>query len=185
MRKTIASISVFILVVSLLLTSCGKKRTFEPSGVTGEKAETAKSQRGEIKLEPDKFTFYGVQMGMTTDQVQVSVGKAAQVYARNDKMFLTEDVKVNEFKNGLDRVVYYIFNTNNQLVEVQYVVSSSDGVSYQNAVTLPRHLRSRRNRDTERNRQARNNLGIYGRLRYSREKRRKGRRNFIYAEKSL
>ena len=92
MRKTIASVSVFILVVSLLLTSCGKSRTFEPSGVTGEKAETAKSQRGEIKLESDKFTFYGVQMGMTTDQVQVSVGKAAQVYARNDKMFLTEDV---------------------------------------------------------------------------------------------
>lgn len=140
MRKTIASISVFILVVSLLLTSCGKKRTFEPSGVTGEKAETANSQRGEIKLESDKFTFYGVQMGMTTDQVQVSVGKAAQVYARNDKMFLTEDVKVNEFKNGLDRVVYYIFNTNNQLVEVQYVVSSSDGVSYQNAVTIFRGI---------------------------------------------
>ena len=41
-------------------------------------------------------------MGMTTDQVQVSVGKAAQVSARNDKMFLPEDVKVNEFKNGLD-----------------------------------------------------------------------------------
>ena len=123
MRRTIASISVLILVVSLLLTSCGNRRTFEPSGVTGEKTETAKSQRGEIKLEPDKFTFYGVQMGMTTDQVQISVGKAAQVYARNDKMFLTEDVKVNEFKNGLDRVVYYIFNTNNQLVEVQYVVS--------------------------------------------------------------
>lgn len=57
MRKTIASISVFILVVSLLLTSCGKKRTFEASGVTGEKAATTKSQRGEIKLEPDKFTF--------------------------------------------------------------------------------------------------------------------------------
>lgn len=37
MRKTIASISVFILVVSLLLTSCGKKRTFEASGVTGRK----------------------------------------------------------------------------------------------------------------------------------------------------
>ena len=140
MRKTIASVFVFILVVSLLLTSCGKKRTFEPSGVTGEKAETAKSQRGEIKLESDKFTFYGVQMGMTTDQVQLSVGKAAQVYARNDKMFLTEDVKVNEFKNGLDRVVYYIFNTNNQLVEVQYVVSSSDGVSYQNAVTIFRGI---------------------------------------------
>ena len=140
MRKTIASISVFILVVSLLLTSCGKSRTFEPSGVTGEKAETTKSQRGEIKLESDKFTFYGVQMGMTTDQVQLSVGKAAQVYARNDKMFLTENVKVNEFKNGLDRVVYYIFNTNNQLVEVQYVVSSSDGVSYQNAVTLFRGI---------------------------------------------
>ena len=111
MRKTIASVSVFILVISLLLTSCGKSRTFEPSGVTGEKAETTKSQ-----------------------------GKAAQVYARNDKMFLTEDVKVNEFKNGLDRVVYYIFNTNNQLVEVQYVVSSSDGVSYQNAVTLFRGI---------------------------------------------
>ena len=174
MRRTIASISVLILVVSLLLTSCGKRRTFEPSGVTGEKTETAKSQRGEIKLEPDKFTFYGVQMGMTTDQVQISVGKAAQVYARNDKMFLTEDVKVNEFKNGLDRVVYYIFNTNNQLVEVQYVVSSSDGVSYQNAVTiLPRHLRSRRNRDTERNRQARNNLGIVWTFTYSREKTRK------------
>ena len=140
MRRTIASISVLILVVSLLLTSCGKRRTFEPSGVTGEKTETAKSQRGEIKLEPDKFTFYGVQMGMTTDQVQISVGKAAQVYARNDKMFLTEDVKVNEFKNGLDRVVYYIFNTNNQLVEVQYVVSSSDGVSYQNAVTIFRGI---------------------------------------------
>ena len=139
MRKTIASISVLILAVSLLLTSCGK-RTFEPSGVTGEKAETTKSQRGEIKLDADKFTFYGVQMGMTTDQVQISVGKAAQVYARNDKMFLTEDVKVNEFKNGLDRVVYYIFNTNNQLVEVQYVVSSSDGVSYQNAVTLFRGI---------------------------------------------
>lgn len=140
MRRTIASVFVFILVVSLLLTSCGKRRTFEPSGVTGEKAETAKSQRGEIKLESDKFTFYGVQMGMTTDQVQISVGKAAQVYARNDKMFLTEDVKVNEFKNGLDRVVYYIFNTNNQLVEVQYVVSSSDGVSYQNAVTIFRGI---------------------------------------------
>ena len=111
MSKTIASVSVFILVISLLLTSCGKSRTFEPSGVTGEKAETTKSQRGEIKLDADKFTFYGVQMGMTTDQVQISVGKAAQVYARNDKMFLTEDVKVNEFKNGLDRVVYYIFNT--------------------------------------------------------------------------
>ncbi len=185
MRKTIASISVLILAVSLLLTSCGKTHTFEPSGVTGEKAETTKSQRGEIKLDADKFTFYGVQMGMTTDQVQISVGKAAQVYARNDKMFLTENVKVNEFKNGLDRVVYYIFNTNNQLVEVQYVVSWSDGVWYQNAVTLLRHIQHRRNRDTERNRQARNNLEIYGRLRYSREKRRKGRRNFIYAEKSL
>ena len=34
------------------------------------------------------------RQGMTTDQVQISVGKAAQVYARNDKMFLTEDVKV-------------------------------------------------------------------------------------------
>lgn len=38
MRRTIASVFVFILVVSLLLTSCGKRRTFEPSGVTGEKA---------------------------------------------------------------------------------------------------------------------------------------------------
>lgn len=34
-----------------------EKRTFEASGVTGEKAATTKSQRGEIKLEPDKFTF--------------------------------------------------------------------------------------------------------------------------------
>ena len=108
--------------------------------VGGDRRKGRDRQRGEIKLEPDKFTFYGVQMGMTTDQVQVSVGKAAQVYARNDKMFLTEDIKVNEFKNGLDRVVYYIFNTNNQLVEVQYVVSSSDGVSYQNAVTLFRGI---------------------------------------------
>ena len=55
-------------------------------------------------------------------------------------MFLTDDVNLYEFKNGLDRVVYYIFNTNNQLVEVQYVVSSSDGVSYQNAVTIFRGI---------------------------------------------
>ena len=37
MMKSIASVFVFILVVSRLLTSCGKRRTFEPSGVTGEK----------------------------------------------------------------------------------------------------------------------------------------------------
>lgn len=140
MRRTIASISVFILVVSLLLTSCGKTRTFEPSGVTGEKASVTQAQKEEITLSPDKFTFVGVQMGMTTDQVQLAIGKAAQVYARNDKMFLTENVKVQEFKNGLDRVVYYIFNTSNQLVEMQYVVSSSDGISYQNAVTIFRGI---------------------------------------------
>ena len=186
MRKTIASISVFILVVSLLLTSCGKSRTFEPSGVTGEKAETTKSQRGEIKLESDKFTFYGVQMGMTTDQVQLSVGKAAQVYARNDKMFLTENVKVNEFKKRTRQSC---------LLHLQHKQSACRsavcGILVRRSFisecrhSLPRHLRSRRNRDTERNRQARNNLGIYGRLRYSREKRRKGRRDFIYAERSF
>ena len=140
MRKTIAFISALILVVSLFLTSCGKTRTFEPSGVTGEKASVTQAQKEEITLSPDKFTFVGVQMGMTTDQVQLAIGKAAQVYARNDKMFLTENVKVQEFKNGLDRVVYYIFNTSNQLVEMQYVVSSSDGISYQNAVTIFRGI---------------------------------------------
>ena len=60
MRKTIASISVFILVVSLLLTSCGKKRTFEPSGVTGEKAETASLKEAKSSLSPinSPFTAY-------------------------------------------------------------------------------------------------------------------------------
>ena len=140
MRKTIAFISALILVASLFLTSCGKTRTFEPSGVTGEKASVTQAQKEEITLSPDKFTFVGVQMGMTTDQVQLAIGKAAQVYARNDKMFLTENAKVQEFKNGLDRVVYYIFNTSNQLVEMQYVVSSSDGISYQNAVTIFRGI---------------------------------------------
>lgn len=140
MRKTIAFISVLILATSIFLTSCGKTRTFEPSGVTGEKASVTQAQKEELTLSPDKFTFVGVQMGMTTDQVQLAIGKAAQVYARNDKMFLTENVKVQEFKNGLDRVVYYIFNTSNQLVEMQYVVSSSDGISYQNAVTIFRGI---------------------------------------------
>lgn len=140
MRKTIAFISALILAASLFLTSCGKTRTFEPSGVTGEKASVTQAQKEEPALSPDKFTFVGVQMGMTTDQVQLAIGKAAQVYARNDKMFLTENVKVQEFKNGLDRVVYYIFNTSNQLVEMQYVVSSSDGISYQNAVTIFRGI---------------------------------------------
>ncbi len=140
MRKTIAFISVLILATSIFLTSCGKTRTFEPSGVTGEKASVTQAQKEEPALSPDKFTFVGVQMGMTTDQVQLAIGKAAQVYARNDKMFLTENVKVQEFKNGLDRVVYYIFNTSNQLVEMQYVVSSSDGISYQNAVTIFRGI---------------------------------------------
>ncbi|HAQ29102.1 MAG TPA: hypothetical protein DCQ76_05155 [Ruminococcaceae bacterium] len=140
MRKTIAFISALILAVSLFLTSCGKTRTFEPSGVTSEKASVTQAQKEELTLSPDKFTFVGVQMGMTTDQVQLAIGKAAQVYARNDKMFLTENVKVQEFKNGLDRVVYYIFNTSNQLVEMQYVVSSSDGISYQNAVTIFRGI---------------------------------------------
>ena len=140
MRKTIAFISALILAVSLFLTSCGKTRTFEPSGATSEKASVTRAQKEELTLSPDKFTFVGVQMGMTTDQVQLAIGKAAQVYARNDKMFLTENVKVQEFKNGLDRVVYYIFNTSNQLVEMQYVVSSSDGISYQNAVTIFRGI---------------------------------------------
>lgn len=60
MRKTIASISVFILVVSLLLTSCGKKRTFEPSGVTGERQRPPSLKEAKSSLSPinSPFTAY-------------------------------------------------------------------------------------------------------------------------------
>lgn len=135
--KIKACAAVLLLVVTaVLFSSCDKYRKFEPSGVTSQAPEsTAVRETTTYAISKDKLNFLGVQMGMSTDQVQIAIGQANPIYTKNDKMFFTATVKgLSGIDQSIAKTAYYIFNAQNSLVEIQYVVSSADDVTYKKMV---------------------------------------------------
>lgn len=136
MKITVIALAVLIAVV---FSSCAETREFVPLPSTEPAATTEPATEASTTppLAEDKFTFAGIQMGMTTDQVQFAIGQSSFIYTRNDKYFFTNGFKgIAGIDKEIEKTVYFIFNMGLALEEIQYVVNNADGITYEQMLAL-------------------------------------------------
>lgn len=138
MKNKILIISLISICV-IFLSSCSRNRVFEPSESTAPVQTTAAEETTAYVLSPDKFTFSKIQMGMSADDVQITIGQACTVYANEDKQkyYFTNGFKgIAGINKEIEKTIYFIFNAKLQLEEIQYIVNYDDGTTYEDMLKL-------------------------------------------------
>lgn len=137
--KVKMTVIALVVLIAVAFSSCAETREFIPSPSTEPVSTTEPVAEASTTspLAEDKFTFAGIQMGMTTDQVQFAIGQSSVVYTRNDKYFFTNGFKgIAGIDKEIEKTVYFIFNMGLALEEIQYVVNNADGITYEQMLAL-------------------------------------------------
>lgn len=139
--KKIKTISALILIVSIFLTSCGTT-VIEPNTTVGTTEAPITEETSETTTEVTttaspypEFSFAGIKMGMTIEQVQKIIGQSPKVTDKDGKKYFINPFKgIDCLDKSIQKDVWFVFNKNGKLDEVQYKIDKSDNLLFENAI---------------------------------------------------
>lgn len=123
--KKVKIIALLLVVISVLLTSCGEPEPFEPAPIITTEKETTEA----VSYKYSEHAVFGVQMGMSIEETQTALGVAVPISVTDDGIaFFTINKKGLDFvTDGLESTMYFIFDSNLRLCEVQYISTNDTG----------------------------------------------------------
>lgn len=123
--KKVKIIALLLVVISVLLTSCGEPEPFEPAPIITTEKETTEA----VSYKYSEHAVFGVQMGMSIEETQTALGVAVPISVTDDGIaFFTINKKDLDFvTDGLESTMYFIFDSNLRLCEVQYISTNDTG----------------------------------------------------------
>ncbi len=123
--KKVKIIALLLVVISVLLTSCGEPEPFEPAPIITTEKETTEA----VSYKYSDHAVFGVQMGMSVEETQTALNVAAPISVTDDGIaFFTVNKKGLDFvTDGLESTMYFIFDSNLRLCEVQYISTNDTG----------------------------------------------------------
>lgn len=130
--KKVKIISLLLVLLSVLLTSCGEPEPFEPAPVITTEKEITEA----VSYKYSEHAVFGVQMGMSIEEAQTALNVAVPIsMTDNGVPFFTINKKNLDFvTDGLESTMYFIFDSNLRLCEVQYISTNDTGFDLDKAV---------------------------------------------------
>ncbi len=131
--KKITTAAMLILVISLVLTSCGKPEEFKPAPII----TTTETTTEEPTYKYSDFELFSTRMGMSIEETQKALGVQAAVYTNdNGTVYFTVNKRDLDFvADGYESSVYFIYNGDLRLCEVQYLSTEKTGFVLKDAVS--------------------------------------------------
>lgn len=130
--KKIKIIALVLVTVSVLFTACQKPQKFETAPII----TTTRTVTEAETFAYSEFTMLKAKLGMSIEETQKAVGQTINLYpsekgqyyfvvAKKDLPFVTKDTET---------AVYFIFDGNYRLCEIQYESSEATGFNLDNAI---------------------------------------------------
>lgn len=130
--KSLKLIPIILIVLSVALTACRQRRTFEPAPIITTTRKVTERQT----VAMSEFKVFGTQMGMSIEQVQKIIGEnAGLLLSENGQCYFAIEKDNLEFVNkGVKSTVYFIFDLYANLCEIQYETSEGTGFNLEQAI---------------------------------------------------
>lgn len=131
--KKITPIAIVLVLTSVLLTSCGKPEEFEPAPIitTTEKITEA------VTYKYSNLDVLGTKMGMSIEETQNALDVKAEIQV-NDKavpFFTIKKTGLPFVSENEECIIYFIYNYDMRLCEVQYISSEKTGFVLSEAIS--------------------------------------------------
>lgn len=131
--KKIKAVALLLALISLLFTACRQPETFEPAPI-----ETTTKAVTEAKTYVySEYKTFNTQMGMSVEETQQAVKQTINLYlGNNGQYYFTLNKKGLDFiaDKEKDIPVYFIFDGDYRLCEIQYEASISEGFDLEAAI---------------------------------------------------
>lgn len=131
--KNITPIAILLVLVSVLLTSCGKTDEFEPAPIITTEKKTTEA----VTYKYSNLDVLGAKMGMSIEETQNALGVKAEIQV-NDKavpFFAIKKSGLPFVSEGVESVVYFIYDYNMRLCEIQYATTEKTGFVLNDAIS--------------------------------------------------
>lgn len=131
--KNITPIAILLVLTSVLLTSCGKPEEFVPAPVitTGEATTEA------VTYKYSNLDVLGAKMGMSIEETQNALGVKTEIQVNDSAVpfFAIKKSGLPFVSEGVESMVYFIFDYNMRLCEIQYATSEKTGFVLKDAIS--------------------------------------------------
>jgi len=123
---------VFAVFATLLLTSCNEQRDFNKVDVI----TTTKPVTEPVTYVYSDLEIFGTRMGMSLEETQQALGENIEIrFSDLGQVYFAVGRKNLDFVNeGLEAAVYFIYDTDARLCEIQYVSTNDTGFVVKEAV---------------------------------------------------
>lgn len=135
MRKAFGICAVLLLITVIavvFLTSCGQKEVFEKVDVV----TTTKPVTEPVTYVYSNLDVFGTRMGMSLEETQAALGEPIAIRTNNEGIvFFTINRTGLDFVNeGMEASVYFIYDTDVRLQEIQYASNNDTGFVREEAI---------------------------------------------------
>lgn len=135
MRKALGICSALLLVTviaAVFLTSCGQKEVFEKVDVV----TTTKPVTEPVTYVYSNLDVFSTRMGMSLEETQAALGEPIAIRTNNEGIvFFTINRTGLDFVNeGMEASVYFIYDTDVRLQEIQYASNNDTGFVREEAI---------------------------------------------------
>lgn len=131
--KKIAPVAILLVLVSVFLTSCGQPEEFKPAPII----TTTETTTEEVTYKYSEFDVLGTKMGMSVEETQNALGIKASLYLNDSSVayFAVNKRGLPFVSEGCESSVYFIYNSDMRLCEVQYLSTVNTGFVLKEALS--------------------------------------------------
>ncbi len=130
--KKVKITALLFVVLSVFLTSCGEPEPFEPAPIVTTEEETTEA----VSYKYSEYSVFGVQMGMSAEETQTALGVSVPISITDSGIaFFTVNRQGLDFvADGLESTMYFIYDGDLRLCEIQYISTSDTGFDLDEAI---------------------------------------------------
>lgn len=131
--KKIAPVAILLVLVSVFLTSCGQPEEFKPAPII----TTTETTTEEVTYKYSEFELFGTRMGMSVEETQNALGVKSSLYINDSSVayFVINKGGLPFVADGCQSSVYFIYNSDMRLCEIQYLSNISTGFVLKEALS--------------------------------------------------
>lgn len=131
--KKVAPVAILLVLVSVFLTSCGQPEEFKPAPII----TTTETTTEEVTYKYSELDVLGTKMGMSVEETQNALGIKASLYLNDSSVayFVVNKKGLPFVSDGCESSVYFIYDSDMRLCEVQYLSTVNTGFVLKDALS--------------------------------------------------
>lgn len=130
--KKIKVIAFVLVAISIFFTACQKPQEFEPAPIV----TTTRAATETETYVYSEFSMFKANLGMSIEETQKAVGQTISLYPseKGQYYFIVNKTNLPFVNKDTETPVYFIFDGNYRLCEIQYESSKETGFNLDDAI---------------------------------------------------